>query len=329
MSSSVLRVLALLLAVAAAVVGYLGYQVGQGGADNGLVTEATDVEPVVVEAERYPITIAARDIETGRPITDNDVTTIFVDRPFSDAFTESQAVIGRVPRMDIAVGDMLLPGHFPVYSTLTQSIRSGERAMAIRVDEVVGAGGFIEPGDYVDVLLFLQAGQETGRNSSAQLLLSNIRVLAFGDALESFDRQQIRTASRAYASEPAPDTSVEATANDDASGKQSKTAVLAIDQADVSALLLAESTGRIRLALVGAEAGHEQSLIQEQDDSATPRQFITTKSFSPAAPAAEAAPVLATPVAPVRRAVASPPTPSKIVVHRGSQETTVTLDQEN
>jgi pilus assembly protein CpaB len=59
---------------------------------------------------------------------------------------------------------------------LSFRIPPGRRAMAVRVDEVTGAGGFIQPGDRVDVLAVAEGvAPGTGR---AVLLLEGIPVLA-------------------------------------------------------------------------------------------------------------------------------------------------------
>ncbi|MEL0027488.1 MAG: RcpC/CpaB family pilus assembly protein, partial [Perlucidibaca sp.] len=54
-------------------------------------------------------------------------------------------------------------------SEVARLLRPGERAIAIPVDEVVGGGGFVQPGDLVDVLLFLRG--ENGGKDSAQVVM--------------------------------------------------------------------------------------------------------------------------------------------------------------
>ena len=43
---------------------------------------------------------------------------------------------------------------------LARMIRPDERALAVSIDEVAGAGGQLTPGDYVDILLFLHNNPE-------------------------------------------------------------------------------------------------------------------------------------------------------------------------
>lgn len=64
-------------------------------------------------------------------------------------------------------------------ATLSSTIAEGHRAVAIRVNDVVGVGGFVLPGDYVDVLLTREEGERF--NSTAMrtdLIVQNVRVLA-------------------------------------------------------------------------------------------------------------------------------------------------------
>lgn len=326
MSSSALRIVAILLAVGAAVLGYIGYQASQ----NTLPPQTETVEPQNVEPVSYPIVVAAKDIVPDQKIGEDDIKVTMVNRQIKDSFNEQQQLIGLTSRMAISTGDMLLPEHFQSLSPITANLYPGERAVAVKVDEVTGVGGYIEPGDKVDVLLFLPAGQETDKISSSQLLLPALRVIAYGNQMDELDQQQIRQKSRAYlsASEGSPLSELfpesNATENDGKpSGKQSKTAVLAVNEALASTLLLAESTGRIRLALVG-----EETLSGENDPShisAKNNHFISLNALT--------GPPIETVIPPKIAAAPSvkPSTqtmPTKVTVHRGLQETVVNVDQE-
>lgn len=60
-------------------------------------------------------------------------------------------------------------------SNLAMRIPSGKRAISIQVSPVSAAGGFILPEDQVDVL---KLGDSGGGTTNAQLIISNVRVLA-------------------------------------------------------------------------------------------------------------------------------------------------------
>jgi pilus assembly protein CpaB len=60
-------------------------------------------------------------------------------------------------------------------ATLSALVRPGMKAVTIRVNDVDGVGGFVLPGDHVDVSLTRQIDKE---NASTQVVLQNVRVLA-------------------------------------------------------------------------------------------------------------------------------------------------------
>jgi pilus assembly protein CpaB len=65
-------------------------------------------------------------------------------------------------------------------ATLSSTISAGHRAVAIRVNDVVGVAGFVLPGDFVDVLLTREDGsnRRNDANMRTDLLIANVRVLA-------------------------------------------------------------------------------------------------------------------------------------------------------
>jgi len=67
-------------------------------------------------------------------------------------------------------------------ATLSAMLGEGRKAVSIRVNEVLGVGGFVLPGDHVDVLLTRTEQTTSGRkktnNSYTDILLQNIRILA-------------------------------------------------------------------------------------------------------------------------------------------------------
>ena len=60
-------------------------------------------------------------------------------------------------------------------ATLSAVIHDGMRAVTVRVNDVEGVGGFVLPGDHVDLLLTRQAERVNGMND---VVIQNARVLA-------------------------------------------------------------------------------------------------------------------------------------------------------
>ena len=59
-------------------------------------------------------------------------------------------------------------------ATLSAMIRDGLKAVTIRVNDVEGVGGFVLPGDHVDVSLTRQVDKG---NATSEVVLQNVRVL--------------------------------------------------------------------------------------------------------------------------------------------------------
>lgn len=264
MSSSVLRIFAIILAIGAIAIGYFGFQASQ---------QPPKQEPVHAEAAEpkgETVVFAARDIKAGQLIGEEDLKTAPVPTRPVRSYESITTLIGQKPKLDIAAGEMVMTSHFPSYSPLSLNLQSGERAVAVKVDEVIGTGGFIEPGDQVDVLLYLHTGQEVGKDSSAQVVLSKVRVLAFGNMLEPTGQQEavgeakpdLKEKAKALGANAAGKGSREKK-DDEPSGKKSKTAVLAILESQTSTLMLAESSGNLRLALHGVDRGPDAQVVPD------------------------------------------------------------------
>ena len=64
------------------------------------------------------------------------------------------------------------------------------RAMAVRVDDVVGVAGFIHPDDRVDVLVTLRPNRP-GAETTTKVFMQNVKVLAVGQEVESNDKARL------------------------------------------------------------------------------------------------------------------------------------------
>ncbi|MBX2856534.1 MAG: Flp pilus assembly protein CpaB [Rhodobacteraceae bacterium] len=112
---------------------------------------------------------------------------------------------------------------------LSAMLRSGMRAVAVQISPETGAGGFILPGDYVDVVLtreieVLQGSARSLRKKVANTLLSSVRVLA----IDQFFAQ-----------------------GDGGATEVGRTATLEVTPAQAENLALAEQSGQLSLALRG------------------------------------------------------------------------------
>jgi pilus assembly protein CpaB len=97
-----------------------------------------------------------------------------------DAFDASDKVLGKIATFDILGGDILRGARLSEHlggSTLASLIDPEKRAISVRVDDVVGVGGFLLPGNRVDVLATKSVGG-SNNNAVSRTILEDLRVLA-------------------------------------------------------------------------------------------------------------------------------------------------------
>lgn len=73
-------------------------------------------------------------------------------------------------------------------ATLSRRVSSDKRAVSIRVNDVTGVAGFLQPGDRVDVMLTRQLGNER-ENQATDVILQNLTVLGI-DQLSDDDHDK-------------------------------------------------------------------------------------------------------------------------------------------
>ena len=90
---------------------------------------------------------------------------------------------------------------------LAVKLPAGMRAMSIPVTAESGAGGFVLPGDRVDVVLNLknQPGADGGKSVSSRLVMRNIKVLAIDQNTEPKQQQPSMIGSTATLEVPSTD----------------------------------------------------------------------------------------------------------------------------
>ncbi|MFM0740511.1 Flp pilus assembly protein CpaB [Paraburkholderia xenovorans] len=186
--------------------------------------------PVAVTAASqatFPVVVAAHPLQAGKAITVDALRVQSLPINPNGAFTDPAQLAGRIPNTDIGVDSPVL--ELQLSSGLAERVEPGERALAVRVDEGNAVGNRLRPGNFVDVFFTLKRDGALGNGgevdqSQARLLMSKVRVLAFGNATTSNDT------------------------SGDPNGMV-RTAVLAVPVADVDRLTLAETSGRLIFAL--------------------------------------------------------------------------------
>ncbi len=151
-------------------------------------TESPETGPV---GSTVAVIVASRDVDFGEPITAQMLTTIDWPRDAVPVgvFNDPTALLpadGQEPRRArrmISQGDplrMTTISDFGEKVTIVQTLSPNTRAMAIKVKAETSAGGFVTPGDRVDVVM-TQGFKETLR---AVTILQNIRVIGVDQELD-------------------------------------------------------------------------------------------------------------------------------------------------
>lgn len=136
---------------------------------------------------------AARTIERGQLIRAVDLrTTSVLGRPPARALVSAADAVGKVAIVDIAPNQLVLSSLVsadPSAAGLAMLVPVGQRVISIDTTDEIAVGGFLRPGDTVDVEIVLPenvfgGGGGTGPDrSESRTLLQNIRVVTVGATL--------------------------------------------------------------------------------------------------------------------------------------------------
>ena len=121
-------------------------------------------------ASTIQVVVAAQPLVAGQPIKAEDLQLAGLSSRPDGAYDDVPAAVGSVPAVDIPKGAPILKGQ--LVTGLALKVPEGERAVAVKVDESVGAGNRIRPGDFVDVFFVLRRDGNEIDQSQARLLLS-------------------------------------------------------------------------------------------------------------------------------------------------------------
>ncbi|MFC6336804.1 Flp pilus assembly protein CpaB [Pseudomonas sp. CCM 7891] len=247
MNSRFSMILAGLLLVGALFAGYWGLVLSRTPAPAAVPSTPTATVEKTIDAvedqTRQSVVVLAHDVPPFVALTDADLTLERLRTAPAGSLTRIDQAVGRTPLRALGAGTWLTEETFSPGGPLARMIRADERALAVSVDEVIGAGGQLSPGDYVDVLLALR--QEPGNTEqSAQIVIPALRLLSVGD--------QLGLANDGKPASPPPVTPEEK-AQQAQRRAAARTVVLAVPEQLLSRLMLAAQAGTLRLAVRSAD----------------------------------------------------------------------------
>ncbi|MDP2948275.1 MAG: Flp pilus assembly protein CpaB [Chloroflexota bacterium] len=248
-SNKVVLFLALFLGLISAVLVfvYLSRSGGEEGAPSGTTKS---------------VVVAATEISAGTRVTEDmvKVKAIAADAVLSEALTSTDAVVGRVARFPITADEQILGNRVAAGGIavpkgeklpLSYIVPEGKRAMSIKVEQVISAGGLVLPGDFVDVIMVANIKSDLppplDESHLAMTILQNVEVLAVDQEV----------------SEVVPEGSGEGSASDGGDGSvaqrvpieradpnpEATTVTLLVTPAQAQTLAMADEKATLRLAL--------------------------------------------------------------------------------
>jgi pilus assembly protein CpaB len=135
-------------------------------------------------AETHPVAVAASDLPWGTKLTGDMMKQVdFLKGSLPEgSFSDSASLVGRVLIYPVKAREPILESRLAPGNVTTSGVAAvigpQKRAVAVKVDKVIGVSGFIHPGSRVDVLITMG----TGRTSRpiTKIVLENLLVLAVG-----------------------------------------------------------------------------------------------------------------------------------------------------
>ena len=148
------------------------------------VTEQTRLD-VEARNRTVQVAVAAADLSWGAVLADDAVRVV----PFPAGavpeghFASAETLKGRVVIVDVKQHEPILESKLAPATVTSGGVAAvthpNKRAVAVKVDDVIAVGGFIKPGDRVDVIATMRRPGETD-DPVTKVVLENVTVLAMG-----------------------------------------------------------------------------------------------------------------------------------------------------
>ena len=252
------RVLVLAVAVlAGGIAAFLALNMG------GDTAPAPTVVELAPQIQSQDVLVAASDIGQGAKLTPENVRwQRWPDEAVNASYIQKQTrpgavedLSGSVVRSQFVAGEPIRMVKLarPESGFLSAILPSGMRAIAVRISAQNTAGGFILPGDRVDVVQTIsqQSSAEVQAETVSRTILTNVKVLAIDQTVDEQEGEAVVVG---------------------------KTATLELDPAQVELITAAEASGTLSLALRSMADTDELVSAHEQRQTSTVRIFRAGRS---------------------------------------------------
>ncbi len=135
------------------------------------------------DAATRQVAVAATDIELGSRINPQMVKLVAwpISQVPEGTFASADELADRVVKTSVLRGEAILGSKLAPVGTkggLSAVIKEGNRAMTVRVNDVIGVAGFALPGNYVDVVVSTQQDGGGDNKQISKIVLEHMLVLA-------------------------------------------------------------------------------------------------------------------------------------------------------
>jgi pilus assembly protein CpaB len=250
-----------------------------GVASFGVYRAVTRMPVREVEVAHTFVVVASRSLPPGVRLSKSDLRLAAwpTGSPVPGSFSKIETVVDRALLASVVENEPLIQSKLASLEEgagLPPSIPPGMRAMSVKVNEVIGVAGFVDPGMRVDLVVTIRKREET----TARTVVSNVQVLSAGTRYEQEKTRVESSRPETLNAKPATPPAV---------------VTLLVTPQDAERIALAQAEGQIMLVL-------RNPLDQEPTTTSGVR---TAGLFGDAAPEA-----------PVVRAVSRPKPPEPVVV---------------
>jgi pilus assembly protein CpaB len=226
------------------------------------------------------------------------------------AYGTVDSVVSRVSRVTVFAGEPLVPGRLAPQGTdagLVTKISPGKRGMSIRINDVSGVAGLIQPNARVDNMLTTTLDNA---DRAGKIFMSNMRVLGIGTTVHNSEDGR-----------PIPGT----------------TATLEVTPEEAEQLAVAQAQGSIQLILRGygetdsTETSGATSRDVRNAMRNVPVRPAPTRSTTPARRPAAPAPRVVTEsvfVSPTVPAVPQKPDTARVEVYKAGQKSELKFERD-
>ncbi len=143
--------------------------------------------------ETTPVVVARGDLTFGTTLKAEHLKVVEFPRSSvpSGTFSTVDSVLSQTTKVFVVGGEPILTSKLSsIGGGLSVRIPPDKRAMSIKVNEVTGVGGFVLPGDRVDVLVTVDNAAGT-RNAITKTILQDLEVLASGTKTETKNNNNV------------------------------------------------------------------------------------------------------------------------------------------